>query len=175
MTLARKGTRSIVVDGTTYRWTVAPDDEPGLAIVVERAEAPAQRLVSWVRHGTIISPRLVRAAILDGLGAGWVPSATGKDVVRRGALPDQPQGALKQCACCDYFTLPQRGQYDIGPVCFWEDSGQDLDALDTHSGPNDLTLREARANFARLGACDETGRAHALPEDRRGMFARRPR
>ena len=50
MTLRRKGTRSIVVAEVSYRWTVAPNDEPGLAIVVEHAEAPAQRLVSWVDH-----------------------------------------------------------------------------------------------------------------------------
>ena len=66
MTLRRKGKRTILVDGVAYRWTVAPNDEPGLGIVVECAEAPAQRLVSWVDHGTIISPRLVRAAIVDG-------------------------------------------------------------------------------------------------------------
>jgi hypothetical protein len=86
MTLARKGTRTIVVDGVPYRWTVVPDDEPGLGIVVEHAEVPAQRLVHWVDHGTIISPRLVREAIVEGLRAGWAPTAKGSDVVRRSPL-----------------------------------------------------------------------------------------
>jgi len=25
------------------------------------------------------------------------------------------------CPCCGYLTLPERGAYDICPVCFWED------------------------------------------------------
>ena len=33
--------------------TVSPDDEPGLAIVVELAEQLAQRLVSWVERGVV--------------------------------------------------------------------------------------------------------------------------
>src|SRR5687767_10862719 len=59
-----------------------------------------------------------------------------------------------QCPCCDYFTLDERGGYDICPVCFWEDDGQDIDRPDEHSGPNHMTLREGRDNFRRLGACD---------------------
>jgi hypothetical protein len=31
------------------------------------------------------------------------------------------------CPCCDFVTLPERRNYLIGPVCFWEDDGQDLD------------------------------------------------
>ncbi|NNC17559.1 hypothetical protein HJC22_17730 [Corallococcus exiguus] len=46
MTLRRKGTRSIVVDGTNYRWTVAPNDEPGLGIVVERESGGGQRMLT---------------------------------------------------------------------------------------------------------------------------------
>jgi len=172
MTLRRKGTRTIVVDAVAYRWTVAPNDEPGLAIVVEYAEAPARRLVSWVDHGTTISPRVVRAAIVEGLRAGWLPTATGRDVVRRQVLLDARTEALQQCPCCDYFTLGERGGHEICDVCFWEDDGLDLDSLDTHSGPNHLTLREARANFGRLGACDEAGRSHVLPERARIAFAR---
>jgi hypothetical protein len=86
MTLAPRGTRIIVVDGVVYRWTVAPDDEPGLGIVVEHAKAPGQRLAHWVDHGTITSPRLVREAIVEGLRAGWAPTAKGRDVVRRSPL-----------------------------------------------------------------------------------------
>jgi hypothetical protein len=175
MTLRRKGTRSIVVEGLAYRWTVAPNDEPGLAIVVEHAEAPAQRLVSWFEHGTTISPRLVRAAILDGLRAGWHPTATGRDVIRREALLEAQGRALHACPCCDYITLPRRAEYEICPVCFWEDDGLDIDDLDTVSGPNHITLREARVNFGSFGACDDASRLHVLPEGKRRAYARRPR
>ena len=26
-----------------------------------------------------------------------------------------------KCLCCGYQTLDTRGEYDICPVCFWED------------------------------------------------------
>ena len=56
-----------------------------------------------------------------------------------------------QCPCCDYFSLPVRGQYDICPICGWEDDGLDLDRPDEASGPNHATLREARAVFEQTG------------------------
>jgi hypothetical protein len=49
--------------------------------------------------------------------------------------------AMNACPCCAYLTLPQRGGFDLCPVCFWEDDGQDdLDASEVRGGPNgDLT------------------------------------
>ena len=80
-----------------------------------------------------------------------------------------------QCPCCDYFSLDERGGYDICRICFWEDSGQDLDELDEHSGPNHQTLREARANFRLFGACDLPAQAHVLPVTKRHQFRHCPR
>jgi hypothetical protein len=68
-----------------------------------------------------------------------------------------------QCPCCDFFTLGARGEYDICPVCFWEDAGLDLDRPDQPSGPNHLTLREGRHNFRQFGACDREMLPHVLP------------
>jgi hypothetical protein len=56
MAIAKKGTRLITVDDIEYRWVIQPDDEPGLGIVVECAENPGQRMITWVEHGNIISP-----------------------------------------------------------------------------------------------------------------------
>lgn len=83
MTLRKKDTRLITIDGIQYRWIVAPNDEPGLAIVVEGANSPARRLVSWVEHGTLITPALVRQIILSGRRAGWLPDERGPDFIRR--------------------------------------------------------------------------------------------
>ncbi|MBN8467063.1 hypothetical protein JYJ95_11090 [Corallococcus exiguus] len=83
MTLRRKGTRRIVVEGTNYRWMVAPNDEPGLGIVVERESGGGQRMLTWVEHGTIIAPGLVRDAILHALEAGWTPELPGGERVFR--------------------------------------------------------------------------------------------
>lgn len=71
---------------------------------------------------------------------------------------------LLECVCCGYLSIPKRGEYEICPVCFWEDDG--LRELDRVSGPNHMTLREARASFAQLGACCEDAARHVRPESR---------
>ena len=60
------------------------------------------------------------------------------------------------CPCCGFLTLPVRGDYELCPVCFWEDDGQgEEDADEMYGGPNgSLTLTQARANFAAFGACE---------------------
>lgn len=83
MTLRRKGTRRISVGATSYRWSVAPNDEPGLAIVVERESGDGQRMVTWFEHGTVISPAVVKEAILRALGSGWRPDQRGPELVFR--------------------------------------------------------------------------------------------
>ena len=59
-----------------------------------------------------------------------------------------------RCPCCGCKTLDERGGYEICPVCFWEDDGQDeQDADVVRGGPNgNLSLTAARANYATIGA-----------------------
>ena len=66
-------------------------------------------------------------------------------------------GVLYRCPCCHCRTLQQRGGYDICPICFWEDDGQDdADADTVRGGPNGLlSLTMARQNYIALGACEE--------------------
>lgn len=80
MGIARQGTRILNLNGERYRWVVAPDDEPGLAIVVEIAEGHGQRMVTWVDHGTIITPRLVARVVHRALNRGWTPKQRGTQV-----------------------------------------------------------------------------------------------
>jgi hypothetical protein len=53
-------------------------------------------------------------------------------------------------------ALSERAGFDICPVCFWEDDGQDdYDADVVRGGPNAaLSLSEARSNYQAFGACD---------------------
>ena len=62
-----------------------------------------------------------------------------------------------RCPCCGSLTLDERGGYDICPVCFWEDDGQDdHDADVVRGGPNGkLSLTQARDNYRKFGACEE--------------------
>jgi hypothetical protein len=70
-----------------------------------------------------------------------------------------------RCPCCGYKTLSHRAGFEICPVCYWEDDGQDDDdAAEVRGGPNaGLSLVEARANFRAFGACESAMRSHVRP------------
>jgi len=55
-----------------------------------------------------------------------------------------------RCPCCGYPTLNARGEYELCPICWWEDESTALDAApDTESAANGgYTLTRARANVA---------------------------
>jgi hypothetical protein len=75
---------------------------------------------------------------------------------------DEPE--LVPCPCCSFRTLERRGEYDVCPVCFWEDDGGD--DPEHYSGPNHRTLDEGRQNFITFGACSEQDRKSVDPEGR---------
>lgn len=54
------------------------------------------------------------------------------------------------CPCCGFPTLGARSIFEICPICWWEDDGQDeADADEVRGGPNGAySLTRARANFA---------------------------
>lgn len=51
---------------------------------------------------------------------------------------------MHPCPCCGYKTLPSRADYDLCPVCWWEDEG--VEPWE-YSGPNARTLIEAQQEF----------------------------
>jgi hypothetical protein len=67
----------------------------------------------------------------------------------------EPQPTYR-CPCCRSLTLHGRGGFEMCPVCWWEDDGQDEHDLDSvRGGPNGaLSLREARENYRRFGASE---------------------
>jgi hypothetical protein len=60
------------------------------------------------------------------------------------------------CPYCGFLTLSERQGYDICPVCYWEDDGQDDPQADEIlGGPNGgLSLTAARENYRTIGACE---------------------
>ena len=68
----------------------------------------------------------------------------------------EPRGAAKsfRCPCCKYKTLRGRGHFELCPVCWWEDDGQeDEDASDVRNTVNgELSLAVARLHYSRCGA-----------------------
>ena len=73
-------------------------------------------------------------------------------------LGSQPPNLPLRCPCCGCKTLSARTAFEICEVCFWEDDGQDDgDADEFRGGPNgSLSLTEARANYLRFGASEES-------------------
>ncbi|HEX6497071.1 MAG TPA: CPCC family cysteine-rich protein [Acidobacteriaceae bacterium] len=72
------------------------------------------------------------------------------------------QTANVRCLCCGSRTLTAPGVFDLCPVCWWLDDGQDeSDADVVRGGPNGaLSLTAARANFLACGAADPRFLAH---------------
>ncbi|NVK66771.1 MAG: hypothetical protein HWE22_19420 [Flavobacteriales bacterium] len=64
---------------------------------------------------------------------------------------DEPN--LFPCPCCGFKTIDERAEYEICPVCWWEDDGQDNQNADiSMGGPNeDISLTQARINYLKFG------------------------
>lgn len=61
---------------------------------------------------------------------------------------------VNPCPCCRYLTLGDKAEWEVCPVCFWEDDGRDEADADEAGGANHVSLMEARANYARIGASE---------------------
>ena len=65
------------------------------------------------------------------------------------------------CFVCGYMTLDERCDWDICPVCYWEDDVLVIDEQDTSSPANKgMMVSEAQANFALFGASTESRKDH---------------
>ena len=80
----------------------------------------------------------------------------------RSVARPQTEGVTYRCPCCGCRTLSERSDFEICPVCFWEDDGQDdADADNVRGGPNgSLSLAQARQNFLEFGASDRRSLQH---------------
>ncbi len=63
--------------------------------------------------------------------------------------------ALLPCPCCGHRTLPELGQYELCPVCFWEDDPNQPEHPDSASGANGKPLVDSQQAYLRIGAMDE--------------------
>jgi hypothetical protein len=109
--------------------------------------------VEFVDHRGALAPRGLVALGVSGLDAQAIPRIGGS------------LRSVHPCPCCRHLTLSERGGFEICPVCWWEDDGQDdHDADVVRGGPNgSLSLAGARASFATTGAVDPRAREHVRP------------
>ncbi|MCW3059940.1 MAG: hypothetical protein JWQ02_1761 [Capsulimonas sp.] len=95
MTLTKKGSRRIVVDGQEYRWRIPhqPTESQGcewgnMIVAVEQFTDPGATLIidtgrlrldSWISppSGNGVTPKEVAQAIRDAIAAGWKPTERG--------------------------------------------------------------------------------------------------
>ena len=53
----------------------------------------------------------------------------------------------KKCACCGSLTLTAGGEYEICPVCGWEDDPVQNDDPTFEGGANDMSLEQAQKAY----------------------------
>ena len=69
-----------------------------------------------------------------------------------------------ECPCCENETLNGRDNYEICPVCFWEDDAEVGDDLLKESMCNkQLNIIEARENFLQWGAVELRLKEFTIP------------
>lgn len=90
MSIPRKGSRRIIVNGCTYLWYIRRKfdywslicgDSP--VVGIERIDPPSHRTLLFYAdnghhcYGAVITPRIVEVAILHSLKTGWKPHLPG--------------------------------------------------------------------------------------------------
>ena len=62
-----------------------------------------------------------------------------------------------KCPCCGYYTFDKKveGNYEICPVCFWEDDPTQMADPLCEGGANKNNLMQARRNYLEFGACEK--------------------
>ena len=81
---------------------------------------------------------------------------------------DKYNSGLIECNCCKYQTIQDRGNYEICPVCFWEDDGSE--DISRYSPANRMNLGEAILNFRKFGAISESAKEFVDPAGREKYF-----
>lgn len=62
---------------------------------------------------------------------------------------------METCPSCGYKTIDESGNYEICPICYWEDDHvQSADPWFV-GGANKISLFEAQKNFRKYGAVEE--------------------
>ncbi len=102
MTLPRKGSRTVNVDGVVYRWKPSPMrgyEPPMIALITHEDTTPSNSTLevqTWERHCSILTPDIVASFIRGAIDRGWDPKSKG--TMRIG--PDEAANMFPK----NYFT-----------------------------------------------------------------------
>jgi hypothetical protein len=69
---------------------------------------------------------------------------------------DNQKDTKHPCTCCGYWTLPEKAgnTFQVCPVCYWEDDGVQLNDPAYAGGANQVSLAQAKENYASFGAIE---------------------
>jgi len=68
---------------------------------------------------------------------------------------DRYQMAKVACPCCGYLVFDSRGDYEICPICSWEDDLVQIADPWFEGGANTPSLERSQRNFRTFGAKEE--------------------
>jgi len=143
-------------------WSIGPGD-PGydslpesVRAAIARADEPSDPKEAIYDPLLLIALRHSYVGVVNSYLRSRIASL-GRDEVVEGDFEE-----LVACPCCGYRNLGARGEYEICRVCFWEDDG--TTEAGRFSGPNHMTLNDARQNFRSIGAVTYDAQRHVLPD-----------
>ncbi|MCI1982010.1 MAG: hypothetical protein LKJ45_02485 [Oscillospiraceae bacterium] len=55
----------------------------------------------------------------------------------------------KKCACCGEYSLPSDSEFEVCPICGWEDDDIQNNDPQFEGGANDMSLEQARKEYFR--------------------------
>jgi len=64
----------------------------------------------------------------------------------------------QKCACCGNITIEHI--FSICPVCYWQNDFFQEEIIDDNSGPNTVSLRDAKINYSVHGVIEERFREY---------------
>ncbi len=76
------------------------------------------------------------------------------------------------CPCCGYntFDAKERLEYFICPICFWEDDPIGFEDENFIGGANRVSLHQARINYLKFGACEESMTSNTRKVDKNDIL-----
>ena len=142
-----------------------PDDlrrelDPALVRQHDRHDVPPTVIPSDPRYQPVLLHQMRRRVrgVTNAYLAAYLYGHMGKSVEVTGNVAQ-----LLPCPVCGYQSLPIRGDWDVCPVCGWKSDPVQEAVSSEPVGANEVSLDQARDNFARIGFSSEKARAWAHP------------
>jgi hypothetical protein len=142
-----------------------PDDlrpqlDPALVAQHDRHDVPPTIILSDPRYQPVLLHQMRRR--LRGVTNAYLSA------YMYGAMniSEDVHGELKPllaCPVCDYQSLPIRGNWDVCPVCGWTSDPVQEAVPDEAVGANNVSLNQARQNFAHIGLSSTNVRDRVNP------------